>query len=78
MKFTRPPVSSHWVQVGPPDKWSLTNLFHYRNDLGDRAPREQRAVQDRFHRTAINSHPTGPARGRRERRLRRHRRDTSK
>lgn len=49
--------TSHVVHTA---KWSLTNLFHYRNDLHDWTPRE--LVQDCFHSTAINSLPMSPVR----------------
>lgn len=53
------PSTSHVLHTG---KWSLTNLFHYRNDLHDWTPRERESVQDCFHSTAINSLPMGPLR----------------
>jgi len=50
------PPTSHVVHTG---KWSLTNLFHYRNDLHDWAPREQESGEDCFLSTAINRPPSG-------------------
>lgn len=63
--------TSHVVHTA---KWSLTNLFHYGNDLHDWTPREPESVQDWFHSTAINSLPMDPLRSdQREKRLwRRH------
>ncbi len=46
-------------------KWSLTNLFHYGNDLHDWTPREPESLQDWFHHTAINSLPMGGLRSHR-------------
>lgn len=47
----------------PPPRWtSLTNLFHYCNDLQDRRPQEQESEHDFFHSTAIKHLAESPLR----------------